>query len=597
MNSRSTWFWLSAALALLVIVMLNGRWSRPAAPGPTKVLAELRPAAITAIQIRHRGQLEVIRAERTNSVWRLTKPVDYSAQSASIESLLAALDRLTPTVYLSPHERRSHPRADEEEGLSQPQSAIFLQQGERTFQIDIGTNTPPGDQFYLQVAGDAGAYIVDAEFLKFLPRTQDDWRSRGLLDLKDVVFDRVAVTNGSRVLELQRSSASTQWRIVNPSQARADAERLKGMLLDLEALRVSQFISDSPKPSLDAFGLQPPDLEIALAHGTNLAVLLQFGKSPTNDLGSVYARRAGQDTIVTVPTNGLERWRASVGAFRDPHLINLPAQPVVIDVRADEKFSIQRQGTNAWQVLPQNLPVDPAAVRDLLSVLSESPIVEFKDAVTPLDLPKFGLSPAVRQYILRVAGPASPATNPVLVELDFGFTNENKVYVSRADEISSVYAIPLPDFQRLPSASLQLHTRRLWQYNPDEVERAVITQAGKVRQMIHSGIGPIAWSLGQSSPGTIEPLGVNETIKALGQFQVTNWLARGEESRVRYGLAPPSGQLTVHLKNGNKSIVELGAATPAGSLYGAVNLSGELWIFEFPAWLAQWMDRFLSIPP
>jgi hypothetical protein len=407
----------------------------------------------------------------------------------------------------------------------------------------------------------------------------------------------VAVTNGPRVIEFQRGQARNQWLIINPSQARAYADRVDGLLTQLEASRVVQFVADGPKASLESFGLQPPDLEIGLALGTNPAALVQFGKSPTNDPTVVYARRVGQDTVVTIPTNGLALWHESVSAFRDPHLFNLQAEPVEIDVRADEKFSLQRQGTNVWKVLPENVAADPSAVVDLLSGLGESPIIEFHDAVTPLDLPGYGLSPPSRQYVLRAAAPAASATNPVLVELSFGATTNNKVFVRRTDEASSVYAIKLADFQRLPGAALQFHPRRLWQYLPEEVDRVVIRQAGRERQLIHSAVGPLAWSLAEGSPGAIEPLAVNETIKELGRLSVTNWVARGETNRSRFGFKPAPCQITVQLKNGDKPTVEIGAPTPTNSFYGAVIQVGELWIFEFPPWLAQWIDRNLAIPP
>ena len=589
---------MAAALALLVVALVHNRWAQLPVSVPVKILPELRTASVTAIQVRRKDSGEIIRAERTNSVWRLTKPVDYRAQAASIERFLAALDRLVPAIYLSAHERLSHPGSGEGQGLAQPEDAIFVQQGDRTFQLDIGANTPPGDQFYLQVAGDAGVYIVDAEFLKFLPKTKDDWRDRGLLDLKGLTFDRVAVTNGAKVLELQRIPAPNQWQIVNPTQARADAQRLDGLLLQLEAARVAQFVSDSPEPNLDSFGLQPPSLEIALARGTNTAIRLQFGRSPTNEPTLVYARRAGQDTIVTVPTNGLVGWQDSVAAFRDPHLVNLQVEPIEIEVRAEERFSLQRQGTNTWKILPQNLVADSLSVGDLLAVFSDSPIVDVRDAVPQVDLAKYGLAPPdpVRQYVLKAAGPASPATNVVLVELNFGATNDDKVWVRRADE-ASVYAIKLADFQRLPGAGFQLRPRRLWQYSPDDVERVLITQAGKERQIIHSGIGPVAWSLAPGSSGAINPLAVDQTIKELGQLEVTNWVAHGESNRPAYGLTPPARHLVVQLKNGGKPAVDIGAPARGNSLYGAVVQAGEIWIFEFPPRLAQWIEGNLCISP
>jgi len=582
---------------LLAAALIQGRLRPPPDQNPARVLPDLRAAEVTAVQIRHGDQLDLIRAERTNSVWRLTKPVNHAAQGSGVESLLSALERLTPALYLSAHERRSHPHAAEEEGLAQPQAAISLQQGGRTYQIDIGTNTPPGDQLYVQVAGDAGVYIVDAAFLKLLPATRDDWRDRGLVDLKAITFDHVAVTNGAKVLELQRDPLLGQWQITNPRiQARADAARLETMFLDLEATRAAQFVWDGPKAILDAYGLQPPELEIALARGTNPVVLLQFGRSPTNNPHVVFARRAGTEAIVTVPTNGLAAWRDSVTAFREPFLITPPCDPTRIEVRADENFALQRQGTNGWRTTPQNVSADASAVRDLVAVFTNSRILEYRDAVPAIDLPKFGLTPPCASYLLHASGIAPGATNANLLDIHFGFTNDHKVFVNRSDE-TTVYAISLADFQRLPRSAFQLHARRLWEFTPEEVDRIVIRQGAKERQIVHSGPLPLGWSLAPGSPGTVEPFPVNETIKELGRLTVTNWVAHGEASRGRFGLNPAICQITVQLKNGEKPAFELGIPPGSGSVYAAVPQAGEPWVFEFPAWLVPWVDRALSLPP
>ena len=36
----------------------------------------------------------------------------------------------------------------------------------------MGAKTAPGDQVFLQVVGVEGVYVVDADFLKYLPRTR-----------------------------------------------------------------------------------------------------------------------------------------------------------------------------------------------------------------------------------------------------------------------------------------------------------------------------------------------------------------------------------------------------------------------------------------
>ncbi|MGO8675327.1 MAG: DUF4340 domain-containing protein [Limisphaerales bacterium] len=603
MNARNTFLWLALAGVLLVVILARQRFDRPPPAGPLKVLPTLKAAAVTSISVQLKDQ-KLIRAQRTNDAWRLTEPVSYPAQAASIRSLLMALERLTPAVFITAHERRSSPKSDEEEGFISPHASISVQQDNSgVLQLKVGARTAPGDQVYLQVVGDAGVYVVDARLLKEIPRTEDDWRDTALADLRAIPFDHIAVTNRAdnpneaKVIELQHDPAANLWRIVNPDKkARADAARLSGLLHQLDSLRVKKFVSDDPKAALEPFGLQPPRLELALARGTNTLALFQFGSSPTNDPALVYARRWGQDSIVTVPTNALGGWRDQVNEFRATSVIDLPESVTAIEVYGQDHFTVQQLGTNSWRVLPQNIPADADACRDLLSGLGHLSILEPFDAVTAPELARYGLASPARKVIFRTA-PASPgATNPTIAELDFGATNDNRVFVCRTDE-TAVYAVKLTDVQRLPVLSYLMRDRHIWNYPDDDIARVTVRRQAKLRQLVHTDKGIQSWALAPGSPGAIEPLAVGQTVHELAQLTATNWVAHGLQSRARYGFGDNGGQITLELKNGAKPSVELGGVTPANSFYGAVTLDGEPWVFEFPTWLADWIQTFLLPPP
>ncbi|MGA2655885.1 MAG: DUF4340 domain-containing protein [Verrucomicrobiota bacterium] len=604
MNARNTFFWLALAAVLFIAILTHQRFGRPPPPGPLKVLPGFKAPAVTSISVQLKGQ-KLIRAERTNDAWRLTEPVSYPAQPASIESLLLALERLTPAAIITAHERQGSPNSDEEQGFVSPQASLSIQQdNSRIFQLEVGARTAPGDQLYLQVVGVAGVYVVDADLLKEIPRAQDDWRDTALVDLKGLAFDHIALTNrfnnlnDTKVIELQHYPANNLWRIVNPPKdARADANRLGDLLQQLESLRVKEFVSDEPKAELEPFGLQLPQLELALARGTNTLVLLQFGKSPTNDPALVYARRGGRDTIVTVATNALGGWQDQVDAFRATNVIDLPDAIAAIEVFGQDRFSVQQQGSNTWRVLPQNLPADAAACKDLLSALGRMPILEPLDAVNDSEFARYGLAAPTRKYIFKMAAPSASDTNPAIAEVDVGATNDGRVFVRRADEKSSAYAVKLADVQRLPVASFQMRERQIWNYSDDDLARVTVRYQGKVRQLVHTDNGRQSWALPPGSTGAIEALAVGETMHNLAQLTATNWVAHGLQSRAPYGFSDNSGQITLELKNGAKPFVELGGPSPAKSLYGAVTLDGEPWVFEFHPWLAQWIQTFLLPPP
>jgi hypothetical protein len=595
MNSRNTWRWLIVALVLFAFILFQQRYLRKAGGGPVKVLPSLKAADATSVQVRPAAQLE-IRAERTNATWQLTEPLAYPAQAVSIEKLLAELEALRPAPYITARELRNRPNTDEEYGFAAPQASIIIEQPGYTARVRVGAKTPPGDQVFLQVVGTEGVYVVDAGFLKYLPHSADDWRDTALINLNGLAFDRLAVTNGTKVFELRRDGTNAPWRMVYPLQARANNLKAEQSLQTLQDVRVRQFVSDDPKADLDAFGLQPPELEVALGQGTNIVAQLQFGKSPTNDARMVYARRVGLTTIVAVRKDLLAPWYAPVNDFRDPFLVTWTAPVAVIEERGQDSFSVQ-QTNDAWRVVPQDFPVDVGLLKDLVSALRGLQIVEFtKDVAIAPELPTYGLAPPARQYILRSAATNSPSgpTNPIIVEVDFGTNQADKVFARRTDE-SCVYAVKLADFQRLPAASWQMRERLIWNLSTNEVAGVTIRQQGRVRQIVRNG--PDDWSLAAGSQGVINVLAVEETMGGLCQLAAVAWVARGDQERARYGFTDNSDRVTLELKNGKKLSVEFSTKTSPELPIAAVTLDGQPWIFVFPTWLYDYVQRFLSVPP
>ncbi|MGO9587930.1 MAG: hypothetical protein ACLP2Y_17255, partial [Limisphaerales bacterium] len=82
MNSKITGIWFLIAAALFALIFILEHFLRPSAE-LSLILPELCPPAVTSIQVIPSGALE-IRADRTNGMWLLTKPIVYPAQPAAI---------------------------------------------------------------------------------------------------------------------------------------------------------------------------------------------------------------------------------------------------------------------------------------------------------------------------------------------------------------------------------------------------------------------------------------------------------------------------------------------------------------------------------
>ncbi|MGH7967783.1 MAG: DUF4340 domain-containing protein, partial [Limisphaerales bacterium] len=186
MSSRHTTFWLCLAAGLFAFIFFFQRQAHKPPTGPQRVLPTLKLADVTAVQVRPgggSGQIEeAIIARRTNDTWRITGPKPYPAQSASIEDLLAALEELTTSIHITEAELRKRSTSEADFGFGSPRDSLIIWEGEHQTILHVGAKTSPGDQVYLEVVGsEGGAYVVDADLLKHIPRSVNDWRDTTLL--------------------------------------------------------------------------------------------------------------------------------------------------------------------------------------------------------------------------------------------------------------------------------------------------------------------------------------------------------------------------------------------------------------------------------
>lgn len=591
MNSKTTGIWFTIAAALFALIFIFEHFLRPAVTEPSRILPELRPPAVTSVQVIPSGALE-IRADRTNGAWLLTKPIAYPAQPAAIEALLDALQKLTPATRISAAELRNHRNADVEFGFETPRISLVIETGGQRRQLLVGNKTPPGDQVFLRVVGVDGAFVADADWLKFIPLSANDWRDTALVNANNSGLDWIVLTNGTKVIELRRDATNHFWRMIRPFPARADAERITDALQHLQTARVTQFITDDPKADLAAFGLQPADLDLWLGHGTNFISAIHVGKSPTNDPTQVFARRERWNAIVTTAKEPLSPWRGSVNDFRDSHLLELTAPVAEIKVQGQDNFTLQRQGLNDWQIVGEKFPADAENAQLFIKTLAGLRVAEFvKDVVTTPDLSAYGLATPTRQITLRSA---AGDTNGVIVQLSFGTNQNNEVFVRRADE-DFVYAVTAEDFNRLPEAAWEFRERRIWNFTEGDVAQITIHQNGKTRQMVRTG--PNKWSLAAGSQGIINPPAIEETTHRFGELTIYGWVGRNVTEPEKFGLNTNNLQIVIELKNSTKYTVDFGAELPVSqTALAAVTLDGERWAFVFPPVLYQFVLSYLTIP-
>lgn len=592
LNTRTTWTCAAIAGLLFVFIYFVEHPIRVQtnAALSTKVFPSFDTNEATHLEVR-RARREV-RAIRTGNTWALTSPIEYPAAAGQIETLLSTLANLRWQTRLSAEELKDRPKAQEEFGFTSGNGSIVVKNGKIIVaNLLIGTNTPIGDQIYLQVVGDPGVYVVDAELVKSLPRTPNDWRDRTLFHLNQPV-NSIKARAGNKVLALQRTN--NLWRMTMPLQARADNVRLEELLDKTANLQVTAFETDEPPSDLEPYGLQTPELEVSLAADTNVLATLQVGRSPTNEPAQVFARLLNQNSIFRIQRDVVDHWRNPHTNFVDRHLVNIPSNGIVqIEVRGDDQFSLLRQD-NGWILRgATNLVVDPELVRDILNFLGKAEVDIEKEVVA--DFTAYGLKTPVLQYTLWA--PRAPS-NSVVAQIDFGTNQVDKIFVRRLDEYpDTVNSMPLGEYNRLPRASWQFRDRRIWSFAPNEVLSVTIEQKGKVRKFVRNAKGD--WGFAPGSQGIFNPLSLEESLVRLGDLKAVFWVAYNDTNREHYGFKDAEHRVLVEVKRNGKTellTLEFGGFSEYGTRYAAIVLNEVRLVFEFPWPLFFEVQDSLTIP-
>lgn len=235
-----------------------------------------------------------VRAERREGRWELVAPVVFPADAVAFDAMTSALAQLAGGGAIA------SPQAAAVYGLDDVARRIDFGDGAGShLTLLTGRATPIGSSTYVAAGGSDDVHIVPAWRVNAFDKAFE-----ALRDARIHPFDREAVREiearwpGGAVRlvldgDAEDATVTPSWRMVEPLETAADADRVDSLLTDLMHLRADGFV-DSEMTDAEA-GLDPPEFAVELRLG---------------DAGSARVQIAiGQDR------DGLRRVRGRDGAL------------------------------------------------------------------------------------------------------------------------------------------------------------------------------------------------------------------------------------------------------------------------------------------
>ncbi len=313
--------------------------------------------------------------------WHLRHPISARADSVAIERLLGALQELPRGNIILPPRRAEHPYAPY--GLDEPRASIAIIEGVTTNWILIGRRTPLGDGVYVRQSDHPGLARVSTSVIDLLPASPETLRDRSLLTGAPAAIHRLDIRGPSGFIQLARD-ARGQWRLFQPFSARADSAAVSGLIEQLLACSIVQFVQDGVS-DLAPYGLDPQAAITALlnADSGEGSQMLAFGDPLPNAPTLVFARLQAEPSVYAVPQSVRQALLIRPEDLRDRHIPGLAAEGIrTFRIEQGEQvLELARDGAGGWEILePLRAPAEAHAVEALLQSWSAVRLVAFESA-------------------------------------------------------------------------------------------------------------------------------------------------------------------------------------------------------------------------
>jgi hypothetical protein len=360
---RSTWILLAIVLALAAVIVFWERKqpSTDEAAQKKEKLAGLAAAGVTSLARAGQDPLTLVKDD--NDRWKLTAPVEDSADRYAVEGFLGRLAELKVIRWVDA------PSNLEELGL-QPPKAVWKIQGPSPLTLDVGGEAALKEGLYLRAAGRVALVPSDLESLLLRPASQ--FRSKNLTAAATQEIRACSVSQGGKETLAFKRSAAGGWDLTAPVRDWGDAAKIENLLDDVSLCLVDSYADDHPK-DLKAYGLDPPATFVRLELTKAPAVEVRLGSPvPGSDAskGLVYAWASGRPSVMTVSLNGLKSLAQDPEGLRSPGLWRHDFFDVQeIRFQGKAALALKRGKDGAWEFEEGRKPSGKADAAGLVGAL------------------------------------------------------------------------------------------------------------------------------------------------------------------------------------------------------------------------------------
>ena len=196
-------------------------------------------AKVEEIQIqRSEGSVEFLKRDGT---WYLESPEKEAADETKVTSLLSTLEFAKAVAFVE-----EDPQDLGKYGLDHPDTLVRLREaGSETWhQLDLGN--AEGENYFARSSGRAPVFTLKKEVFDDLAQDVEDFREKGVLDVKQDQVSRLEIRRGDEVLVVRREDF--KWIIEAPKEDEGKEALAYKFWYPLDDMQFEEIRKNLPRP-------------------------------------------------------------------------------------------------------------------------------------------------------------------------------------------------------------------------------------------------------------------------------------------------------------------------------------------------------------
>lgn len=482
--------------------------------------------------------------------WEMREPLSTPTETHVVDGLVGTFASLQSRSSFKPGAEGAVSAADA--GLEPPVATVtFAHKDGTEYKLEVGKKAPMSKDTYVRIAGREMIHIAGRDLGYELKKEVKDFRAKSLVKLTADDAVRVELEHDGQAYDLSRGEDG-EWVINSPVKAYADGKKVRGLVEELNRVRVDEFIEDEPE-ALTPYGLDEPFLTMKVTTETKRQLPVEGEEEPatqpaepqyeivTNTYGLAvggfadmksecrYVKLFDRPWVVRVSDGTLKDLVPNLPDWRDPRVTRVKAADATrLELTVGPDSATLNKVGGRWQGSGDLAELEQPALTNLLDAFEDVNAIDYVDDTE--DPAKYGLD--APRAIVKVT--TSGAVAPVELKIGANTSSGRNTYVQLVGQ-PTVMVISAKQAERLAVTPLSLRSREIFSGQPKDIREIDVTRGETHYALAKEGN---EWKMSDPPGAPPDPASMRELSNDLVRLRAKRVVAKGNDAA--FGLAEPA---------------------------------------------------------